>query len=182
MDGLCKPFVTWAEPWLRAGVRRGRRRTLLAVLMKKARRRWKFFFTVQGPADEQRLQATGAPWPSGAFHHFGAGVYAWKHLSEAREYRRTLSRRTPDLRILRFAVSRHRLRCLRTIDVDALEDPEAWMKRHSLLWTDAPLNHGVQYIQRGTSVRRGDGTAVEHFFSASVFRFLCFCRGSARAD
>jgi hypothetical protein len=134
-------------------------------------------------AAERRLRAGGAAWPSGALRaHLGAGVYAWERLSEAPAYRRMLSRRTADLRILRFAVSRSRLRSLRTINVDELEDPEAWMRRHSSLWTDAPARHGAQYVRRRTAVRRGDETAVEHYFAASVFRFLCFCRGSARAD
>jgi hypothetical protein len=83
---------------------------------------------------------------------------------------------------MRFGVSRRRLRSLRTVDVDALENPEAWMRRHSLLWTDAPLDPGAHYIRRRTAVRRGNETAVEHFFSAAVFRFLCFCRRSARAE
>jgi hypothetical protein len=182
-DWLCRPFVNWAEPWLRAGRRRGRRRALLAAALRKLRGRWAVFFTVQSPADERRLRAGGAPWPSGAFRaHLGPGVYAWERLSEARVYRRMLLRRTPDLRILRFAVSRSRLRSLHTINVDELEDPEAWMRRHSSLWTDAPVRHGAQYVRRHTTVRRGDETAVEHYFAASAFRFLCFCRGPARAD
>lgn len=87
-----------------------------------------------------------------------------------------------DFRIVRFAVPRHRLLALRTIDVDELDDSEEWMRRHSLLWTDDPADHGARYVRRRTSVPRGNETAVEHFFSITVVRRLCYWRGLARVD
>ncbi len=182
-EWLCLPIVNRVGSWLRAGVRRGWRRKLLAASLKEFRRHAIFFFTVQGPSDEQRLRAGGSPWPTGAFRaHLGPGIYAWMHLADAREYRRMLLRFGADFRILRFAVPRGRLLALRTIDVDELDDPETWMRRHSLLWTDDPADHGAQYVRRRTSVPRGSGTAVEHFFSATVVRRLWYWMGMARAD
>lgn len=85
-EWLCFPIVTEAGPRLRAGVRHGWRRKLLAAALKEFRRRTTFLFTVQGPLDEQRLRAGGSPWPTGAFRaHLGPGIYAWRRLSDARE-------------------------------------------------------------------------------------------------
>jgi len=92
-----------------------------------------------------------------------------------------LSRLAPDLRILRFAIMRRRLDALHTIDVDALDHAEEWMRQHSLLWTDTPAIHGAHYIRRRTSVPRENETAVEYYFSATVFRRLYFWRGSTHA-
>jgi hypothetical protein len=88
----------------------------------------------------------------------------------------------PDLRILRFAVLRRRLRSIAGIDVDAQPDPDGWMERHSRLGTGTPLPHGAQYIRRHTAVPRGEDTAVEHYFARSVFPSLFFVRGHVRAD
>ena len=142
-EWLCLPIVAGAGLWLRAGVRRGWRRKLLAASLKefgaarfsfspcKVRRTSNVF----GPAARLGRRMRFAP-------DLGPGIYAWRRLSDARESRRMLLRFGGDFRILRFAVPRRRLLALRTIDVDQLDDPEAWMRRHSLLWTDAPADHG----------------------------------------
>src|SRR5437660_830556 len=79
-DRLCRLFVTRLVPCLRAGPRGGWERALLAPLLKQARRRWTFFYTVQGPRDGHRLRTRGSPWPTGELRaHLGPGVYAWKY-------------------------------------------------------------------------------------------------------
>jgi hypothetical protein len=176
-------FVARVEPWLRAGVRRGWRRALLAFLLWHTRRYWTFFYTVQTPQDEKRLRKGGRPWPTEDTRaHFGPGVYAWKYASDARTYRRLLLPQVPNLRILRFVVLRGCLQAMTTLDVDALPDPDEWMRRHSLLGTDTPLPHGAEYIRRHTGMPRGEDTAVEHYFARSVAPSLFFLRGYVRAE
>jgi hypothetical protein len=79
-------------------------------------------------------------------------------------------------------VLRRRFQSMRTIDVDAQPDPDAWMRRHSLLGTATPLPHGAEHVRRHTAVPRGQGTAVEHYFAHSVFGNLFFFRGYLRGD
>jgi hypothetical protein len=184
-DFLCRMFLTSVMPRLRMGARHGWGRAALALVLVPLRRQWALFYTVQGPADEKRLRNNGEPWPTEETRsHFGAGVYAWKHLRDAREYRQMLLRRfsprSPhaDLCILRFAILRRRLRSFRSIDVNSLADPDGWMDRYSLLGHGPVQDHGADYIQRQTgAVRRGTKTAIEHFFSKSVFRYLHFFEG-----
>jgi hypothetical protein len=66
--------------------------------------------------------------------------------------------------------------------VNAQPDPDEWMSQHSLLYTETPLPHGVQYIRRNTGISRGADTAVEHYFSTTVFPMLYFLSGSVRAN
>lgn len=181
-DRLCKVIGPGLLSYLGAGRRGGLRRRLLAWIMKRVRHCFAFFYTVQTTADEERLRSNGVPWPTGWKRaHLGSGVYSWAYLADAREYRRK-RRDVPDLRILRFAILRRRLISLRTIDVDAEPNPDEWMNRYSLLGTDQPLEHRAAYVRRHTDISRGIDTAVEHFFSKTVFPYLGFCRGTVRAD
>jgi hypothetical protein len=158
-------------------------RSLLALVLRRTRQHWWIFYTVQTTEDEQRLRKGGAPWPTHETRaHFGPGVYAWQYASDAREYRRRLLPRVPNLHILRFVVLRRRVQGMATVDVDAQQNPEAWMWQYSLLYTSTPLPHGAQYIRRHTGIARGLDTAVEHYFAGSVFPSLFFLRGHARAD
>lgn len=182
-DRICQVFVTRVEPWLRAGVHRGLRRELLSFLLWRTRRYWIFFYTVQNPQDEKRLRRGGTPWPTEDTRaHFGPGVYAWKYASDARKYRRMLLPQVPNLRILRFMVLRRRVLSMVGINVDALPDPDGWMRQHSLLGSSMSLPHGAQYIRRHTGISRAEDTAVEHYFASSVFSSLFFLRGCVRAD
>jgi len=182
-EGLGRAFVTRAEPHLRAGVRGGCRRALLAALLWHTRGHWIFFYTVQAPEDEKRLWGRGLPWPTEDIRaHFGPGVYAWKNASDARSYRRMLLHQMPHLRILRFMVLGRRLQSLPTIDVDAQPDPDVWMRQYSLLGTARPLPHGAKYIRRHTGLPRGDDTAVEHYFARSVLPHLLFFRWGIHGD
>jgi hypothetical protein len=158
------------------------RRSILTLLLRRMRRHWVFFYTVQNRMDEKRLRGRGKPWPTGYQRaHLGPGVYAWRRASDARAYRRLLLLQEPDLRILRFLLLRRRLESFTTIDVDAQPDPDSWMSRYSLLASDTPLPHGAQYVLRHTAVERGEDTAIEHYFAQSVFRSLVFFRGHVRA-
>jgi hypothetical protein len=180
---ICRPLVERVVSFLRAGGRHGRRRGLLAAALRRIRHQWKLFYTVQSPQDEARLRGTGTPWPTGETRaHLGPGVYAWEYLSDAREYRGRMLRLCPEVRILRFAVLRRCLKKLHTIDVGAMDDPDAWMDKYSLLGRGPVQDHGAMYIRRPTAVPRGRESAIEHFFSTLVFRSLCFCRGTARAQ
>jgi hypothetical protein len=182
-DSLCRVLVTRCEPCLRKGVHGGWRRAVLAAVLWRTRRHWSFFYTVQAPRDEKRLRGGGTPWPTGETEaHLGPGVYAWKLASDARSYRRILLPQVPDVRILRFMVLRRRFQSLTRIDVNLQPDPDAWMNQYSLLGTGPLLPHGAQYIRRHTGVPRGNDTAVEHYFSSSVFRSFSFFEGNVRAN
>jgi hypothetical protein len=56
---------------------------------------------------------------------------------------------------------------MRTIDVDSLPEPSAFMRKHSSLWGGTP-NHGYEYVTRGTNI------GTEHFFGSSMFHRLRF--------
>jgi hypothetical protein len=124
------------------------------------------FYTVQGPDDAARLRGTGEPWPSDAFRaSLGPGVYAWRHLGEAEDYRRRLH--YPDLLILMFGIRNRDLNSFSRFDVDSAPDPDQWMNRYSLLWGGIP-DHGYRYITRRTDI------GIEHYFHKSVLPFLHF--------
>jgi hypothetical protein len=90
-ESPCKVFVMRVEPSLRRETRHGLRRSFLALLLRWMRRHWFFFYTIQNRMDEKRLRGRGEPWPTGFNRaHLGPGVYAWRHASDAREYRTML--------------------------------------------------------------------------------------------
>lgn len=169
--GICR--------WLRAGHKAQCKRQILAVTLAKAKREFTVFYTVQNRADAQRLRSTGRPWPTNDDRiraYLGPGVYAWKHPSEARDYRRML--RDSGLVILRFRVLNSRLLEFEQFDIDSLDEPDFWLERYAPGYPEHPEGvspHGLHYIRRGTNLRQEPDLAVEHYFHESVFRYLWFC-------
>lgn len=180
----CRLLVLRVRPWLRQGTRRGWRRQALAALLLRTRHYWDHFYTVQGPQDEQRLRHRGTPWPTAEERaHLGPGVYAWQYRSDARAYFLRIRPQRLHLRILQFVVPRRVLRRLTTMDVDRQPHPDQWMYRHSRLGGNPhPEDHGAQYVRRATSIDRGTEAAVEHYFSHTVFPYLCFCEEPVRVN
>lgn len=127
------------------------------------------FHTVQNPVDAARLRGTGEPWPTSPTRaQFGPGVYAWGSRSEAEAYAGALTRHgATDLEIVPFNVSNGDLAGFRSVNVDSLADPDAFMSKYSSLYGEG-LAHEYQYITRGTNF------GVEHFFDRSVFGQLDF--------
>lgn len=172
--------VRWPARWLRAGAKAGCRRRVLASVLGSIKAHLTVFYTVQSPADAQRLRSTGDPWPTNGDRiraYLGPGVYAWKHPSEAREYRIKLA--DPGLLILRFCVLSCRLAQFRKFDVDSLEDDalDSWLTRYAPGYPEHPVGispHGMHYIRRGTNLRDEPDLATEHYFHESVFKYLWF--------
>jgi len=124
------------------------------------------FFTVQSVEDAGRLLSGGTPWPIAPTRAaLGEGVYAWGSEAEALAYLSKLPQ--GGLQILKFSIKESRLLKLRTIMVDALENPEGWMQKYSKLWGGTP-NHGADYVVRGTAMGN------EHYFSSRIFPLLRF--------
>jgi len=145
-------------------------RNYRAWQLKGFRRKSEVFYTVQGADDFARLRSGGAPWPAAANKaHLGEGVYAWGSRFEAAAYLdlEIMLKRDPTAAIRSFRVGKGALQRFRSLRVDSLADPEAWMTRYSRLWGGVP-DHGLQYIQRGTHM------GPEHYFSSSVFGDLRF--------
>jgi hypothetical protein len=164
--------------WLRAGTKWGWQRSGLAFSLRMVRASTTVFYTVQNAHDAQRLRTTGSPWPTAPLPaHLGPGVYAWRRLSDARDYQHQLARSQGflDLEIVRFRVRNRRLRRFRQLKVDELPEPGEWLMRHSLLWHGPGDPHGLQYVRRGVGFREEGPPAVEHYFHESVLRHLWFC-------
>jgi hypothetical protein len=127
------------------------------------------FFTVQDIADAARLRSGGNPWPTSATRAaLGQGVYSFGSQAEAAAYATELTAHgVPSLQILRLDVASRDLASFRSLDIDALEDPGAFMSKYSRLWGGDPT-HGYDYLTRGTHF------GVEHFFSKSVAHMLKF--------
>lgn len=130
--------------------------------------RSKTFYTVQGSDDAFRLLNGGKPWPTAANRAaLGEGVYAWDNLASARSYQALRTSRGIDTDILTFDVTEFNLKKFKSIDVDALADPDAFLNSASKLY-GGDANHGFQYIKRGTNY------GTENFFSKDVMPALNF--------
>jgi RHS repeat-associated protein len=127
------------------------------------------FHTVQGAEDAARLRAGGTPWPTGASRSsLGQGVYSFGSRVEAEGYAAHLAGRgASDLQVMSFTVASRDLASFRSLDIDSLADPEAFLSKYSQLWGGTP-NHGYEYLTRGTQF------GTEHFFDSSVFGRLNF--------
>jgi hypothetical protein len=127
------------------------------------------FHTVQGAEDAARLRAGGSPWPTGASRSsLGQGVYSFGSRAEAESYATHLAGRgASDLEVMSFNVSGSDLASFKSLNIDSLADPEAFLSKYSELWGGTP-NHGFEYLTRGTQF------GTEHFFDSSVFGRLNF--------
>jgi hypothetical protein len=173
----CSYLIRYIEPRLRQGRRFRLRRDLLATVLKVTKKHVVRFYTVQAPNDVLRLRMDGEPWPNEPRRsHFGPGVYAWRCRLDARSYRSILSRRTPDLEIVKFVVLARFLKSLDFVDVSRLSDPDGWMRTHSRLYANFQdwSEPRAVYIMRPTAVPHGQASAVEHYLSATIFHNLCF--------
>jgi hypothetical protein len=125
-----------------------------------------YFYTVQGPADAQRLRSGGDPFPTDADRaHFGPGVYAWGNYSDAADY----SKGKDGVEIMRFSIGASALAQMKQAHFREMSDDAAteFMERYSLLW-GGNAQHNYEYISRpGRS-------ATEHYFAASIFNQLRF--------
>ena len=130
------------------------------------------FHTVQGAGDAARLRGGGAPWPSSSSRAaLGQGVYSFGSRAEAEGYAAHLAGRgASNLEVMSFDVAGRDLASFRSLDIDSLADPEAFMSKHSQLWGGTP-NHGFEHLTRGTQF------GTEHFFDKSVFGNLGFGGG-----
>lgn len=126
------------------------------------------FYTVQSADDVARLMSGGTPWPASASRAaLGEGVYSFDNLASAESYAARLSSRGAQVQVKSFSVSDDALLSFRSANVDALENPEAFLSRYSKLFGGTP-DHGLEYIQRGTQF------GTEHFFDKSVIHILQF--------
>jgi hypothetical protein len=130
----------------------------------------RFFFTVQGPEDADRLLSGGEPWPSSDTRaNLGPGVYAWADASEATAYEDHLASNVgaKSLRILELEISEETVSGLRQLHLDTLSDEEAdaWLRQYAALWAfpSEPEEHGFDYVSRPTQF------GVEHYFKPAVY-------------
>ena len=125
------------------------------------------FFTVQDPADAQRLRTTGAPWPEDPLRaRWGPGVYAWATRAEAEAYQAVLNGPTE---ILKFSISIRDLMRLPQLHIGKLPSDVAtqWTNTHDRIYGEG-RPHPYLYVS-GPTTRFG---FTEHYFHSSVWPLL----------
>ena len=123
------------------------------------------FYTVQTPADAQRLRSGGEPWPNGMSRaNMGEGLYSWGTAEEAAQYAARMRAKGVDVETVKLQMTKEAFNKLNGIDLTKMSDMDVdeWMERFSQYGEGNP--HGKDYVARGT------GMGTEHYFSPDAFK------------